>query len=182
MLLLNFYLIQGQTISSITVTPSLPFSCSNVWVVINGSLNCGNSSITGTSSSIVGDVIYIDIAIMQSEICLPVIIPYATSHQVGMIPAGSYNLTVRTFLNSSLFTSSSMSISIGGDLSLDQSPITSGTYRSENVLSSSATIIENAIVIFRAVGEIHLNAGFTVETGASLSSELISSDELCSDQ
>ena len=99
-----------------------------------------------------------------------------------MIPAGSYTLTVRTFLNSSLFTSSSMSISIGGDLSVDQSPITSGTYRSENVLSSSATIIENAIVIFRAVGEIHLNAGFTVETGASLSSELISSDELCSDQ
>lgn len=180
-LLLNFYLLQGQSISSITVLPSLPFSCSNVSVAIRGSFNCANASITGTSSSVVDDVIYIDVAIMQPFICLPAIVSYTTSHHVGMIPAGSYTLTVRTFLNGAFQASSTMPISVGGDLHLDQSPITSGTYMSENILTASATIIENAIVNFRAAGEIHLNAGFTVETGASLSLEIITSSELCSD-
>ncbi|MCB0839836.1 MAG: hypothetical protein KDD99_24370, partial [Bacteroidetes bacterium] len=110
---LGFQKSYGQLIG--TVTPSTnPLECNNLLVTVTGQFLCANASMGTTGSSVVGSTIFIDLDIIQPFICLPAIVPFSPQViNAGMIPAGTYTLTTRTFTNGILTQSASQSITIG---------------------------------------------------------------------
>ncbi|MEL6672475.1 MAG: PKD domain-containing protein [Bacteroidota bacterium] len=114
-------------ISSVTTSPIPALECQNLVVTVNGSMPCANAFVGGSTHTINGNIITVDISIAVPMICLPAIIPYSQPHAVGLVPAGNYTLAVRQFENGNLTSSISFSLTIGSCCSADASFLASKT-------------------------------------------------------
>lgn len=116
LLILSFagILTAQSTLTSVTSSPAGALDCDNLIVNVTGTLPCANGTLQGTSSSIVGTTIFIDIDVFQPLICLPAIFPLPPINEnVGMVPAGSYTITARYFENGVLGATLSTPVTIG---------------------------------------------------------------------
>ena len=131
LLIISLFSIQlafSQIISTVTPSPVPALECTNLNVTVTGSYLCANFSIQSTGSSVVGNTIFVDIDIFAPIICLPAIVPFPPQIvPVGLVPAGTYTLTVRTFQNGVLNQTSSQALTIGTCCSADAIYMASNT-------------------------------------------------------
>lgn len=117
--LLSLFLIcsslssKAQGISTVAYTPSNPLVCNPITVTTTGSLWCANASVLGTSNTVSGSIIYVNININQPIICLPAILPFTQAHVLTGVSAGTFRVTVRTYLNGTLSDTMSTTMTIG---------------------------------------------------------------------
>ena len=119
LMLSGVYLSAQGTLTTPSVFPANPLECTSTEVTINGTLPCGNATINGSSHSIVGNTVFVDVFITQPLICLPIILPFSQVEIVGNIPAGTYTLTTRMYVNGVQTTSNNSSLTVGTCCSVD---------------------------------------------------------------
>lgn len=94
------------TISSVAFS-SNPNDCSNTSVTVSGLHYCSNYAFLGSNVSISGSTITVSINYTEGFVCLPAIVSYSNTVNLGTLPAGNYSVTINTYLNSNLSNTSS---------------------------------------------------------------------------
>ncbi|MEO0898311.1 MAG: PKD domain-containing protein [Bacteroidota bacterium] len=110
----------SQWIDQVLVNPTAPVDCSSFTVTANCTFACANSILNGSSYTVAGSDIFVDIDVTQPLICLPALFQFSIS-EVIQAPSGSYTLTVRYFQNGSVVTSSAQPITIASCCPADPS-------------------------------------------------------------
>ncbi len=105
--------VQAQNISQVSVSPLPVLDCNNTVVTVDGILNCINSTINGTSHSIVGNTIFVDVDITAQFICLGALSFFSLPEPLGNVPAGTYTLTTRTIVNGAIAQQQSQNLVVG---------------------------------------------------------------------
>lgn len=118
-LILPLWVNAQFNITGMAVSPPVPLECSTLVVGVTGQHACGNAMLNGTGSTVSGSTIFLNIDVSQPLICLPVIVPYTVNISVGLVPAGTYNLTAQYILNGVIVETQIQSVTIGSCCSVD---------------------------------------------------------------
>ena len=90
-----------------------PFNnCSNSFIQIDGQLMCANYTFVANSVNVVGFNITVGVEYFDSGICLPAIQPFTQVVDLGVLPAGTYSITINGVLNGSATSSIPMSSTV----------------------------------------------------------------------
>lgn len=92
----------GQSINSVTVSPTDPTSLDDVGLVINGDLWSSDVYISSITTSQNLNTWTVDIEFMSGGIGLPVLVPFDTIVELGTMPIGYYDCQVNGILNTTV--------------------------------------------------------------------------------
>ena len=112
--LLSTSLLPAQSLLSNYIISPLPsLACSTTTITINGTLPCRNAVYNGTTHTISGTTITVNISYSLGIICLPALAPFTQTHTIGMIPAGSYTVIVNGLINNTVSQTLRGTLSVG---------------------------------------------------------------------
>ena len=91
--------LAAQFMTSMNISPSPALSCSTITVNLVGEKGCLNGVLNGTTSSISGNIIFVNLDVSQPFICLPVISTITGSASLTNVPPGTYSVRGRYVQN-----------------------------------------------------------------------------------
>lgn len=97
------------TFSSVSFS-SNPTSCTNTIATVSGSHFCANYLSAGSTFSVSGNTLTINVSYTSQFICLPAIVPYTATVNLGNLNANNYNVTVNTYLDNQLSATGTSSL------------------------------------------------------------------------